>query len=108
MFYSYIFKSSALIYSKKKLRFIYSSIKRIKSVHFLFTSLKPSCSPVNRILHILSRSRMRWTLIKCHCNCRSNIGLNLHALFWSHKYFSSIYMRVKINPFFFYFSESCK
>ena len=103
-----IFINSTLVDSKQKLFFVNGIRQTVQSCHFCFTTGKPSCGSVYRLLHIIPVSHTAGTFIKCHGNSGSKIGLDLHTLFRTHKNLMSVNMGIKINSLFFDLSQLCK
>ena len=100
MFNTDIFISCTLIDTKEHLLFIDGIIQRVQACHFLFAAFQPACGTGYRIFYISTFRRNTNTFIECHSNGRTQIRLNAHAFFGTHKDFSAIYMGAEVNAFF--------
>ena len=98
-----IIKNRTLINTKEHLILIDRILQTVQPLHFFLAAFQPACRTVYGWLHIISISQGRRTFIKCHSNSRTEIGLNLHTFFRSHKDFTSVYMRMKLHTLFFDF-----
>ena len=87
-----ILEDCTLIDSKQQLVLIDGIFQTVQPIHLCLTTLQPANGTVHRILHIFSVCKAWRTLIKCHGNGRSQIGLDLHTLFRTHENLSSIDM----------------
>ncbi len=90
MFDTDIFINGTLVDAKKKLFFIDRIRQAVKTVHFCLTSCQPACGTLYRFLYIVSVCHTARALVKCHSDRRSEIGLDLHTLFRSHKDLMSV------------------
>ena len=93
--------NAALIYAEEHLLTVECIFKRVKTVHFCYTSFKPACCTLNAFLCIVIRRWVFYTLVKSHCYSRAEVWLNTHTFFGSHKNFSAVNMRVEVNALFF-------
>ena len=87
-----IFVYSSLVDTKKKLFFIDGIRQTVETCHFSLAACKPAGSTLNGFLYIISVCHTARALIKCHSYGRTEIGLNLHAFFRSHKNLVSVNM----------------
>ena len=97
---SHIRKDAALIDTEKKLVFVNRAFLLTQFFHPLFTTKKPACRPLHRGLNILPVRQCRRTLIESHGNGGSQVGLNLHGLFWPHINPSPVNMGAKLHSLF--------
>ena len=74
-----------LIDTKKQLVLIDGIFQTIQPCHLCLASGKPARGTIDRVGHILTVCLTAWALIKCHGDGRSQIGLDLHTFFRSHK-----------------------
>ena len=91
--------STALIDAKQHLMRIDSPFQTIQPLHFLLAANQPTGRSSTGILHVIQRCRILYTLVKCHCNGRAKIRLNLHAFFWTHENRLTVDMGLEINAF---------
>ena len=82
---SYIRKNSPLVDAEKKLIFVNRALLFIELFHLFLTTKKPACRPLYGGFNILPVRECRRTLIEGHGNGGSQVGLDLHGLFRSHK-----------------------
>ena len=88
---------AALVNTPKHLLGVHCVRQCIQACIFRLAALQPPVSSVNTLLYILSRGRIFNTFVECHANIGTQVGLNLHTLFRSHKNFTTVNMGGKID-----------
>ena len=96
---------SALVDTEKHLIFIDGFRQGIQTVHLIFAAFQPASGAVNGSLDVISGRGIFNAFIKRHCDRGSDVRLNLHTFFGTHKNASAIYVRSELYAFFRNFTE---
>ena len=106
--YTNIREGGALVYSEQHLSGIYCILAAVIFRERGFASDEPTIGTVAGFLNIFARRWDLYAFIECHCNIRSEVCLNAHALLRSHEYMPAVNVRIELNALFAYFAQTCE